>query len=418
MNWLTIITLLLTLGLAQAQNEGAHGGDPLAAEFIARGYYIYAKLASLEGRDRILDQAELALFSAALKETRIQLTTAQLVDQGGVVSAKTIDDPLHPGKKLIQLNRIAWKELLQKDRIDLNRFVFHEYLRAIAKDDENYKISRGLDLLDFALPRETQTLSFKERVTGAFYTANYGNLTQGNAMAIDSFSDETLDWMAKAPDRIQAELGTKVRVLDIKTDVGSRQDLFFGSDIGSNQKENCRRGVASLGYCEHLNYDALFVVGGPIPKDYLGSYLSIEDPFPVGFRSSATATINVVLEYGDPLQRLTSQPILGQAVTYDIPFNPGLDARKRIATAWAQAYNNFQTACQNWKRKIYASAIAKKEVRYADCGEAELTIPWHQNQEYGPTGGYGGDYTSGHYLRTYRAAAQYISNGTVYFSSH
>jgi hypothetical protein len=125
-----------------------HGGDKLASLFIAKGYRIFDHLSALGPEEAILMPQELDALLEALRTTRVDPVDHPLTDSAGdVVEARTSDDPLHPGRKLIELDRARWETSFSRGA-DVYRLVFHEYLWALGLDDGNYRLSNRLRLVD------------------------------------------------------------------------------------------------------------------------------------------------------------------------------------------------------------------------------------------------------------------------------
>ncbi len=128
----------------EVQGRETHGGEVIASVFIAKGYKIYSHIALLNGQSAVLGEADLELFRKALGSTRVDPIPGPLEDsQGAVVDARTGDDPLNPGTKVIELDLAAWEHYFSGS-IDVYKLVFHEYLWASGLDDTNYRISNSL----------------------------------------------------------------------------------------------------------------------------------------------------------------------------------------------------------------------------------------------------------------------------------
>jgi hypothetical protein len=150
---LTFAGLFTSAPVAHAGQEG-HGGDPAAAEFVAKAWKLYNRLMAFNELYPDVTDADLDTLRAAIEATRVEAVPYQLQDHiGNVVVARVIPDPLRPvpagqpQPQVIQVNRHGLYEFLRHG-IDLTRLVLHEYLWVIGKNDENYRISGRLDLSD------------------------------------------------------------------------------------------------------------------------------------------------------------------------------------------------------------------------------------------------------------------------------
>ena len=148
---LAALGLVATLASAPAQaGQEGHGGDPLAAEFVAKGWQLYEHLAMHNDLAPDLTFTDLEHLKSVLKTTRIEPVDYDLYDEyGASVQARVLPDPLiapkpsHQTPLVIQVNRPGLYEFLRNGQ-DLSRLVLHEYLWIIGKDDANYKISSRL----------------------------------------------------------------------------------------------------------------------------------------------------------------------------------------------------------------------------------------------------------------------------------
>lgn len=132
----------------EPQGQESHGGDRIASLFVAKGYRVYDYLASLTAEEAVLNGDEMYAFLMALKRTRVDPVEGPLMDSvGDVVDARVLDDPLIPGQKLIQLDSQRWEEALSHGE-DVYKLVFHEYLWVIGLDDQNYRISNKLRIVE------------------------------------------------------------------------------------------------------------------------------------------------------------------------------------------------------------------------------------------------------------------------------
>ncbi len=128
------------------QAQESHGGDRLASIFVAKGYVVYIHLTKLAESARLLSEEEMKRFDDALMTTRIDPVAGPIKDTAGdAIEARNMDDPLYPGRKVIELDRDIWERHFASDA-DVFRLVFHEYLWVIGLDDANYRISNRLTL--------------------------------------------------------------------------------------------------------------------------------------------------------------------------------------------------------------------------------------------------------------------------------
>lgn len=144
-----VLAGLLIPNRAPAPHGFGNGGDPLALAFVSKGYDLNHFIAQ-GGGEGLSEPVDLERFSLALLDARIEMVDHPLTDMfGASVTAKYYsDDPMNPGKPLIQVRRDYWKELLESDSLgESYRFVFHEYLWVMEKNDANFRISATLDYL-------------------------------------------------------------------------------------------------------------------------------------------------------------------------------------------------------------------------------------------------------------------------------
>lgn len=151
---LSLILIIHFSVYANEGNEGGHGGDPLAIEFISRGHEI---VALLKGNPRSpLNVSQISKLESAVKNTPIVLVESLEPDPvGGLVIARCVDDSKSASGKTIQLWKEKWKQTLQ-DSKNVNRLVFHEYLRAIGlgESDKHYEISLWMNGSDNRTPKK------------------------------------------------------------------------------------------------------------------------------------------------------------------------------------------------------------------------------------------------------------------------
>jgi len=117
--------------VAALGNEGAHGGDPYALEFVALGNIILNSLkeGTLEQREVTLD---LQKFEDKLQTTLVYSAESEKVVLNGVeVSAINNED-------YILLNATRWRTLLLAEKM---RLVMHEYLGILNVERDVYIVS-------------------------------------------------------------------------------------------------------------------------------------------------------------------------------------------------------------------------------------------------------------------------------------
>lgn len=117
--------------VAALGNEGAHGGDPYALEFVALGEIILNSLreGSLEQREITLD---LQKFEDKLQTTLVYSAESEKVILNGVeVSAINRED-------YILLNATRWRTMLLAEKM---RLVMHEYLGILNVERDVYRVS-------------------------------------------------------------------------------------------------------------------------------------------------------------------------------------------------------------------------------------------------------------------------------------
>jgi hypothetical protein len=144
------LTLLLSLALpavaavsmpAYAGGDGVdNGGELLSLEFTRIGREVYLALAAHPG---LLDEAQLAAFDAVIKDTRVDAVRGPVIDSAGrQVDARVIHDE-HYDEPVIEIDRNTWPAFIDQ-RVHAHQLVFHEYLRVMGVDDDNYVVSSRL----------------------------------------------------------------------------------------------------------------------------------------------------------------------------------------------------------------------------------------------------------------------------------
>ncbi|MBY0414189.1 MAG: DUF4360 domain-containing protein [Bdellovibrionales bacterium] len=145
-------TLLLSImNNGYSAHKVGNGGDYIRGTFISMGKVVAQFLGQTKEGQKIL--AEQSLDLEALEESldinRILVTDSILKDNtGSVVDALGVES-------LVTLNSSAWFNHFENGR-DVYYLVFHEMLRSIAVDDDNYKISNALKNFPLSLRIETR----------------------------------------------------------------------------------------------------------------------------------------------------------------------------------------------------------------------------------------------------------------------
>lgn len=135
-----LLFLLLVTFSAQAGDRGGTGGDPLAADFVARGHFLVSSLQT--GADRgLLAPPTVVRFEEALRTARVEFVDSALPNGWWQV----VDDPTDPKYRLIQVYRADWKTSVRLN-VDLLRPVFQAYLKAIDVSDEGDRLVDKLKL--------------------------------------------------------------------------------------------------------------------------------------------------------------------------------------------------------------------------------------------------------------------------------
>lgn len=345
-------TLLLVLVLAFGGNDSGRGGDPWAAEFAARGYYVVGLLKSQS--QKILSAEELVSLEKAVVETRIELVTSLPEDpKGGIVTALTEDDPKTPGRKVIRLLKEAWQKALA-DKVVVNRFVFHEYLRVIGKEDSNYEVSTQIDQLsvidverriDFQLLIQGRRVPLDQAVeTGRPYRCHYNAKSLNRHLdvtAIEHLNDKKLEILGSLSKNIAKEVGPRVKLLRVS---------FF--------ERYLRTDFTILGEPREKGYE-----GGLRTEDFIFNYYSGDCPPVVGYQSSSLVNIYLYLDFPGTLGKLGDQPIFGEST--EVGIHPQWTP-DQILKGLNQAEDKYQAACQSWRDNV-RSKLGDRYV-WADCG--------------------------------------------------
>lgn len=144
-----ILGLLSSLSLYAGHSEG-NGGDHIRATFIKISETIIQYLAETESGQNIVKKHHLDLqaLQALAHINIVKVEEKELRDNGG-----SIVDAIGT-RENITLNKTAWYEHFEKNR-DVYYLVFHELLRALAINDDNYIISQEIN--PFPLSKKINT---------------------------------------------------------------------------------------------------------------------------------------------------------------------------------------------------------------------------------------------------------------------
>jgi hypothetical protein len=134
-------------GAVSAGDTVGNGGNEVAEEFVSVGYGVLSALRTLPENAALLSDIQIQKLEASLKDTRISVEGPFKDRWGDFVDGRVIDDPERPGKKRVELFAFTWWGLTMNQKY---RFAFHEYLRAININDDNYIISSKLSIPDFS----------------------------------------------------------------------------------------------------------------------------------------------------------------------------------------------------------------------------------------------------------------------------
>lgn len=147
--------LLPIASLAQTSGEKGNGGDFIRQAFISRGKQIVAFLDANEGKAGFLRRNRLsaAALRGVLNIEVVKVSDEALIDNGG-----SSVDAIGTLKKIV-LNEASWKAYLMKG-LRLDRMILHEMLRAVGKNDDNYRISETAP--------EMPTFFDKERMSAGY----------------------------------------------------------------------------------------------------------------------------------------------------------------------------------------------------------------------------------------------------------
>ena len=358
-----------------------HGGDPLAAEFVARGYDILAKLN--HSGSTILETRDLERFAAALKTTRIELVDDPISDpEGGSVTSVVLPDPNHPGFKYIRLHKSSWSNLL-KGEVQINRYVFHEYLRVIDVEDSHYEVSSKLSqlaagpfdrvavitlevpikgkLIPASRPYPAQRLSGSSSTGGTpldYITckSTLKNSDEGVAksLAEESFFDSIINWESDWKKVLIGSWSSNIALLSLT--------FTRTAEVAPVVVDYEERANSAVWIKQH---------DFQVPDtelDYLMIYWLYQSrptvcPTEVGFQKFSSGQIVIRAEIASKLQSLKLPMITGQSKTFYL--YPQAAAGDPIS-AIQSAAESFSESCNNWRSKMQAKLGAR--LVFADCG--------------------------------------------------
>jgi hypothetical protein len=143
-----------------------NGGDFLRATFISQGNSVIEVLENTEAGRKLVSEKSLDIeaLKSSLTIDKIKVTTDTLIDNSGsVVDAIGVKDS-------VLLNGELWLEHFEMNR-DIYYLVFHEMLRSVGVNDDNYVISKALSpfpkgfAIDSRILADTELLA-DERLDG------------------------------------------------------------------------------------------------------------------------------------------------------------------------------------------------------------------------------------------------------------
>lgn len=139
----TVLTLLAIAGMSQTakaeREKGGNGGDFIRLTFMDRGHTILDYLAKDADGKKVVTEHRLSLeeLRSVLSTQVISVVTEELRDRTGSV----VDALGEAGS--IRLSYDAWKLRIFKGE-SFDRMVFHEMLRAVRVNDDDYRISKSI----------------------------------------------------------------------------------------------------------------------------------------------------------------------------------------------------------------------------------------------------------------------------------
>lgn len=139
---LTFLVLALPAHARKGGNSVDNGGEYLAVKFTTIGYEVLSALKKLKPEEAILNLQELKRMEGALVSTRVDAVNGPIYDNAGkTVDARFVNDSSKP---TIEFDQQKWEGFLENSA-DMYRLVFHEYLRVMRVNDDNYRVSARLE---------------------------------------------------------------------------------------------------------------------------------------------------------------------------------------------------------------------------------------------------------------------------------
>jgi hypothetical protein len=415
---------------ASQGNEGGHGGDPFAAEFVSKAYSIYARVSQSD----ILTTDQLKKFEDALKSTRIELIDKPINDpEGGAVTSIVIDDPLHTGQKCIQINKQSLISIFGSDKVDTNRYIFHEYLRVIGVEDSRYQISTKLDQLaalpDFKTIYIDQVLNGNlipatgkgypttwdgyatpgyRSTLGCHITWNYMDDQKAISLAESSYLDNLLKWI-DTKEEIKMQWKEKFPSVDISEENPTEYSSVISDGIIFPEIYR-RRGYIKIcsdglrcecpgGECGGWEMHKSHSYNASDNSDdaiLLTSGYKLECPTEIGFIHQSITRLKITVAEQRTLRLSPLQIIRGSSRKFA---TSPTSASQVIVEAITSAHSQYLSACETWKNTM--NATFGKRFVYADCGIE------HQERSSAKD-------DSGKIVPTWRSVF-FESSGTVYF---
>ncbi|MBF0313714.1 MAG: DUF4360 domain-containing protein [Oligoflexia bacterium] len=140
-NLLLLLVFSLSVDVfARRGHDENNGGDHIRATFIKVGERVLNFLSTTDQGLRLTSNHNLSLemLRSTLSINVVSVESGPLIDNQG-----SIVDALGESGRIV-LDHDKWFEHFEKDR-DIYYLVFHEMLRAVSVDDDDYIISRGLN---------------------------------------------------------------------------------------------------------------------------------------------------------------------------------------------------------------------------------------------------------------------------------
>lgn len=143
MKWIGLMLGISLSTAALGTNGVGNGGESLSMEFTRLGHEVYLAL-STNSSTALLSPDQLKDLRQALNTTRVDAVKGPIIDSlGREVDARVIFDERYK-EKVIEINRNTWLNFISM-RGRVHRLVFHEYLRVLEVNDDNYVVSSLLE---------------------------------------------------------------------------------------------------------------------------------------------------------------------------------------------------------------------------------------------------------------------------------